>query len=119
MQEILQTVIWIIAIVFAVTVAEMIRELHTFRVREYEVISPKLNGIKKNLQVVLLSDLHNHVYGEKNKKLLDEIRKIHPDLILSCGRYAGRKRGYFLGSSRTICRAASGNLSGLLRKRKP
>ena len=28
MQEILQTVIWIIAIVFAVTVAEMIRELH-------------------------------------------------------------------------------------------
>ena len=85
MQEILQTVIWIIAIVFAVTVAEMIRELHTFRVREYEVISPKLNGIKKNLQVVLLSDLHNHVYGEKNKKLLDEIRKIHPDLILVAG----------------------------------
>ena len=85
MQEILQSVIWIIAIVFAVTVAEMIRELHTFRVREYEVISPKLNGIKKNLQVVLLSDLHNHVYGEKNKELLDEIRKIHPDLILVAG----------------------------------
>lgn len=85
MQEILQTVIWMIAIVFAVTVAEMIRELHTFRVREYEIISPKLNGIKKNLQVVLLSDLHNHVYGEKNKKLLDEIRKIHPDLILVAG----------------------------------
>ena len=77
--------IWIIAIIFAVTVAEMIRELHTFRVREYEVISPKLNGMDKNLQVVLLSDLHNHVYGEKNKKLLDEIRKIHPDLILVAG----------------------------------
>lgn len=85
MQEILQTVIWIIAIIFAVTVAEMIRELHTFRVREYEVVSPKLNGMDKNLQVVLLSDLHNHVYGEKNNKLLDEIRKIHPDLILVAG----------------------------------
>ena len=43
------------------------------------------------MQVVLLSDLHNHVYGEKNKKLLDEIRKIHPDLYFGCGRCCSQK----------------------------
>lgn len=64
---------------------EIRRELHTFRVSRYTVHSEKLSDLTQDVQLVFLSDLHNHVYGENNQKLLDAIREEHPDLILIGG----------------------------------
>ena len=53
-----------------------------FRVVEYTVKSSK---IEKSHQYVVLSDLHNKSYGEKNCKLLNSIAKLQPEAILIAG----------------------------------
>ena len=50
--------------------------------REYRVCSDK---IKKKAKILLLSDLHNKSYGKNNEKLLAEIEKVKPDLIVAAG----------------------------------
>ena len=39
----------------------------------------------KKIRIVLLSDLHNQVYGPDNSVLLAGIRQLKPDLILAAG----------------------------------
>lgn len=41
--------------------------------------------IKEPAVLVFLSDLHDNTFGEKNEKLLDEIKRIHPDAVLIGG----------------------------------
>lgn len=41
--------------------------------------------IKEPAVLVFLSDLHDNTFGEKNKKLLKEIKRIHPDAVLIGG----------------------------------
>ena len=41
--------------------------------------------IKEPAVLVFLSDLHDNAFGEKNEKLLDEIKRIHPDAVLIGG----------------------------------
>lgn len=41
--------------------------------------------IKKPAVLVFLSDLHDNTFGEKNEKLLKEIKRIHPDAVLIGG----------------------------------
>jgi len=53
-----------------------------FHVVEYTVKSSK---IEKSHQYVVLSDLHNKSYGEKNCKLLNRIAKLQPEAILIAG----------------------------------
>ena len=50
--------------------------------REYKVYSDK---IEKGCKIVLLSDLHNKRYGQDNRKLLEEIDRINPDVVLTAG----------------------------------
>ena len=38
--------------------------------------------LKKNAKIVMVSDLHNACYGEKNAKLKHAIEALDPDLIL-------------------------------------
>ena len=38
-----------------------------------------------NFKIVQLSDLHNKEFGEGNKKLLNKINKIHPDMVVITG----------------------------------
>ena len=45
----------------------------------------KSNKIKEPVTMVMLADLHNHVYGERNEELLKEIRMQKPDLICIAG----------------------------------
>lgn len=55
-----------------------------FVTKTYEIHSDKItNG--KQLSIILLSDLHLAEYGEDNIELINEIRRVHPDLILSSG----------------------------------
>ena len=41
--------------------------------------------MKKPAVLVFLSDLHDNTFGEKNEKLLKEIKRIHPDAVLIGG----------------------------------
>ena len=45
----------------------------------------QLEKISKDFRFVLLSDLHNKVYGKKNEKVIEEIRKTNPDFIVIAG----------------------------------
>lgn len=75
---------------------EIWRELHSFRVVTYKITSKKLKGIKEARKIIFLSDLHNHVYGDKNRKLIQKIDEIDPDLILIGGdMLVGKKNSYY------------------------
>ncbi|MBR5157264.1 MAG: metallophosphoesterase [Clostridia bacterium] len=54
----------------------------TFRETFYSVSSLKADS---GLRVIQLSDLHNTSYGEKNKKLLDRVEALKPDIIILTG----------------------------------
>ena len=74
----------VILLLIAGVFAEVERELHTFCITRYKVLSPKWNG-EKSGKIIFLSDLHNHEYGLHNKKLIDKIKKENPELILIGG----------------------------------
>ena len=48
----------------------------------YKTVSDK---IKKPITLVMLSDLHNKVFGHKNQDLLEKIKEEKPDMILIAG----------------------------------
>lgn len=48
----------------------------------YRVVSEKIGT---GVRAVVLSDLHNSQYGENNSELIEEIRRLDPDLILIAG----------------------------------
>ena len=81
---------------------ESIRECRNYRLTRYTLKSKKFNftGCGREHVIVFLSDLHNHDYGDGNKKLLEDIRHIRPDLILIGG-------DMLIGKKNTMPKAAS------------
>lgn len=73
-------IIIVILAVFFLTV--MIIDGNRFHVVEYQLYSSK---VKKEHRYVVLSDLHNKSYGEKNSKLIRKITKLTPEGILIAG----------------------------------
>lgn len=55
---------------------------HHLTVSDYTVKSDK---IQNNINIIMISDLHDHEFGEKNHELVKKIREQHPDLILMVG----------------------------------
>lgn len=53
-----------------------------FKETFYSVSSLKVNH---NIRVIQISDLHNCTYGTNNKKLVDRVEKLNPDLIIYTG----------------------------------
>lgn len=49
----------------------------------YQITSGKIKGNER--EFVFLSDLHNNEFGEKNRKLVEEIDRIRPDAVLIGG----------------------------------
>lgn len=45
----------------------------------------KGKGHLKRMKIVMISDLHNTIYGRNQSKLLNMIKKEGPDLVLACG----------------------------------
>ena len=74
--------------VFFLTV--IIIDGNRFHVVEYQLYS---NKIKEEHHYVVLSDLHNKSYGEKNEKLLKSIDKLAPEAILIAGDILTSKPG--------------------------
>lgn len=65
------------------------QELKKFEVTEYELHSKK---VTEELRIVMISDLHAHVYGKDNEPLFSAVREKKPDLILDTGRYDRREK---------------------------
>lgn len=53
-----------------------------FVTAKYQIESEKIHT---PFTVVMVSDLHNVVFGEKNQRLLEQIRRIKPDLLAVAG----------------------------------
>lgn len=58
------------------------RELKKFETTEYEIHSDK---IKQEIRLIMISDLHSHVYGTDNDILFAAVKEKNPDLILIPG----------------------------------
>ena len=69
------------------TVAVNIVLNQNFTVSFYQI---RCDKVSDNIRIVELADLHNREFGAGNKKLVDEIRQLHPDLIF----YAGDMMNY-------------------------
>lgn len=54
-------------------------------ISKYEIKSGKIPQEFDKSTFLLMSDLHNNIYGKKNKTLIEKIRGINPDYILIAG----------------------------------
>lgn len=82
MQDVFGTVMGVIAVLSAALLAVGIIDGNRFVTVREEFALP---GLSKECRFVLISDLHNKVYGSKNDKVTDAIRKINPDFIILAG----------------------------------
>ena len=83
----------VVCVAALLVVAEIIRELHTFRVVHYRIQTPKLSKKTTGKKIVFLSDLHNCCYGKQNDKLIKAVREAHPELIFIVGDMLVGKAG--------------------------
>lgn len=75
-----------------VVLCEIIRENHFFVTKMYDVTVPGTKW-KETHNIVFLSDLHNHVYGNDNDILLEHIRRLKPECVLIGGDLLVAKPG--------------------------
>ena len=60
---------------------------HGLVIKRYEINTDKLKP-DASIRIVLISDLHNHIYGEKQEPLITLIQKQKPDIIALAGDIA-------------------------------
>ncbi len=75
----------VIAAVIAIAVFikyEIDISYNSLETEEYTVTSDR---IESDVKIVLISDLHDHTFGEKNKELVKILKDQKPDLILMAG----------------------------------
>lgn len=75
----------LIGVILVLCIAEWMREIFTFQITHYDIVSEKLNRLTEEKKIVFLTDLHNNSYGKNNEKLLAAIKTQNPDLILIGG----------------------------------
>lgn len=80
----------IFLVVFAFFLAIGLIDGNRFEVVEEEFVLPKL---KQECKLVLISDLHNKVYGDKNDILIKAVKKINPDFIILAGDLVTSRAG--------------------------
>jgi uncharacterized protein len=56
-------------------------------VKKYTILSDKLD-VGKSVRIVLITDLHSHIYGNNQEKLVSLIKKQKPDIIALAGDIA-------------------------------
>lgn len=82
MQDVLGLVILAIVLLFAALLAVGVIDGNRFVTVKEEFT---LSGLSKTCKFVLISDVHNKVYGDKNEKVINAIKKINPDFIILAG----------------------------------
>lgn len=101
----MKTVIIILCILLIIVFLEIFRELSSFKKVEYDI---RMNDLEEKRKVIFLSDLHNHVYGKDNYKLLDAIKSEHPDVILIGGDMLVGKNGVSYQNALSFVKMLSG-----------
>lgn len=82
----------------------MILDCNRFVVRKYRCRKEKL---KKDVRVILLSDLHNKSFGKGNARLLKAIDQIAPELVLIAGdMYTSAAGGSIRTAAELVCALA-------------
>lgn len=70
--------------------------------------------------IVFLTDLHNKEFGDQNCRLLDAVRKVKPDAVLSGGDGMVAKKGNSdVEIPRKLLTELAKEFPGILRKWKP
>ena len=82
-----RNIILILLLALLITLVVNLIMNRSFTVSFYQVTCDKVSD---NIRVVELADLHNAQFGEGNKKLIDRIAELKPDLII----YAGDMMNY-------------------------
>ena len=77
---------WIFCIIFVLLLLfwNIVRSYTDLELETYNIVTDKLSS---EIKVVLISDLHNHEFGEENSELISMIEKAEPDLILMAGDF--------------------------------
>lgn len=60
-------------------------EQHLLITTKYVIKSDKFNNSEQGISFVLLSDLHNQVFGKQGKRLIAKIDRLSPDIIIVAG----------------------------------
>lgn len=75
--------IWLIVLIlFAALLAVGIIDGNRFVTVKEEF---ELPGLSKECRFVMISDLHNKVYGKQNDKVINAVKKIKPDFVILAG----------------------------------
>lgn len=74
--------ILIVAVLFVLLIVIGVVDGNRFVVVEEEFNLPKL---KKGCRFVMISDLHNKVYGKNNEKVINAVKKANPDFVVIAG----------------------------------
>lgn len=94
-------IIIVLLAVMAFFLAVMVADCNRFVIRKYRC---GIKNLKEKCRIVLLSDLHNKSFGEKNEKLLRAVRRLSPDLILVAGdMYTSEKGGDIDTAAELLC----------------
>lgn len=73
--------ILLIAIICTVIIG-LLSSKHCLKVSSYHISSEQ---IMKPVRIVHISDIHNSVFGDNNKRLIEKIEELEPDIILLTG----------------------------------
>lgn len=76
----------------------------------YGIHSPKAAMADNGVRFVFLSDLHNASYGEKNRKLAENIMALHPDVVLIGGDLIVGKPKQPMDAALSLLRELSGRV---------
>lgn len=77
-------------IVLLLLIIYLFRENKIFKVTNYTIFSDKVD---RDITFVVLADLHNHEYGENNKRLIEAIDRENPDFVFIAGDLLVAKPG--------------------------
>lgn len=83
--NIFQIISILVVVCFAVVCLISCIENRRLAVTRYELWSAKLPKAFEGFHIVQLSDLHNACFGDNNKKLIERIRELAPDVIFVTG----------------------------------
>lgn len=100
----ISAVLLVSAVLAVLFIAEVWRELHSFKVTRYTIKLGRLPESVDGLRIVFLSDLHNREYGRENERLYQAVRAEQPDLILIGGDMLVGKDGVSYEPARRFVR---------------
>ena len=74
-----------IILLFIVTLLFIYFEQEVFSTSFYKIKTDKLNLKKGPIRIVQLSDLHSKSFGRQNRRLIQKIKRLNPDFIVTTG----------------------------------